>query len=201
MPPSQAPKTETKQPNVVNVGYHSTNYYALDINGGKLLVDCGWPDTLPQFTAQLRRKGIAPSDIKYILATHFHPDHAGLAEDFKKLGARLILVESQVGALRPALQVPPSKLPPSMTVSSSNNILVKFSESRQFLASIGLQGEIIATPGHSDDSVTLILDDGSAFTGDLPPRFAVPEDNALAKASWDAIDQHHIRRVYPAHGG
>ena len=201
MPPSQLPKTRSQPTNIVNVGYHSTNYYALDIHGGKLLVDCGWPNTLREFTAQLRRKGIAPSDITYILATHFHPDHAGLVEDFKKLGARLLLMESQIGALRPASQEPPSKMPASITVSGSSNVRLKFSESRQFLSSIGLAGEIIATPGHSNDGVTLILDDGSAFTGDLPPRFAVPEDNALAKASWDAIDQHHIRQVYPAHGG
>lgn len=184
----------------MNVGYHSTNYYALDILGGKLLVDCGWPDTFPQFTAQLKRKGISPTDIKYILATHFHPDHAGLVEDFKKLGARLILMESQVSALRPGPREPASKMPASITVSISNNVHLKFAESRQFLASIGLLGEIIATTGHSDDSVTLILDDGSAFTGDLPARFTLAEDNAQAKASWDAIDRHKIHRVYPAHG-
>ena len=69
--------------NIVNVGYHSTNYYALDILSGKLLVDCGWPGTLPQFRAELKRKDIAPSEIKYVLVTHFHPDHAGLVEEFK----------------------------------------------------------------------------------------------------------------------
>ncbi len=27
--------------NVINVGYDSTNYYALEVKGGKLLVDSG----------------------------------------------------------------------------------------------------------------------------------------------------------------
>jgi ribonuclease/clavin/mitogillin len=201
VPSSQELEIESQPVNVFNVGYRSTNYYALDIHRGKLLVDCGWPDTFRQFAAQLRRKGIAPSEIKFILATHFHPDHAGLVEDFKNLGARLILMESQVAALRPMRRAQASKMPASITVSSSNNIQLNFAESRQFLASIGLLGEIISTPGHSEDSVTLILDDGSAFTGDLPPRFAIAEDNALAKASWAALDRHNVRRVYPAHGG
>ena len=76
--------------NIVNVGYQSTNYYAMQIKDGKLLVDCGWPGTLPQFTAQLKRKDIAPGEIKYLLVTHFHPDHAGLTQELKKLGAKLI---------------------------------------------------------------------------------------------------------------
>ncbi len=188
-------------PNIVNVGYHSTNYYAIDVKGGKLLVDCGWPRTLPQFTAELKRKGIAPTEIKYILATHFHPDHAGLVEEFKALGARLILLESQTSALESDEPKPAGTIPSFVKTSSQNNIPLKFAESRGFLASLGLAGEIISTPGHSSDSVTLILDDGSAFTGDLPPRFIVAEDDAVAMASWAELDRHHVTKVFPAHGG
>ena len=64
--------------NILNVGYQSTNYYLIDIKSGKLLVDCGWPGTLPQFSAELKRKGVSIKDIKYFLVTHFHPDHAGM---------------------------------------------------------------------------------------------------------------------------
>lgn len=188
-------------PNIVNVGYHSTNYYAIDVKSGKLLVDCGWPRTLPQFTAELKRKGISPTDIKYILATHFHPDHAGLVEEFKALGAKLILLESQLGALQPVESKPGGSIPAFVQVSLENNVLLNFAESRQFLASLGLAGEIIWTPGHSSDSIALVLDDGSAFTGDLPPRFMVAEDDAAAMASWAELDRHHVTRIFPAHGG
>ncbi len=184
--------------NIVNVGYHSTNYYALGVKGGWLLLDCGWPGTMPQFTAEMKRKDISPSDIKYILATHFHPDHAGLVEEFKKLGAKLILLENQRDALQEA---DPSSVPSFVKVSGENNILLQSVESRKFLASLGLSGEIITTPGHSNDSVTLILDEGYAFTGDLPPRFIVREDDAVTKASWERIDAHSIKQIFPAHGG
>ncbi len=180
--------------NIVNVGYRSTNYYALDVQGGKLLVDCGWPGTLPQFTAELKRKGIAPGEIKYLLATHFHPDHAGLVEELKAFGATLILLESQAGAVSSK----PTK--GFVRVSANHNLFVKFSESRLFLASIGLQGEIISTPGHSDDSISLILDNGFVFTGDLPPRFMVADTDKVTRSSWDRIYSHKVSRIFPAHG-
>ncbi len=186
--------------NVVNVGYHSTNYYVLDIQDGCLLVDCGWPRTLPQFTAQLKRKGISASEIRYILATHFHPDHAGLVEEFKALGAKLVLMESQLDALHQAPADVLPKIPTFVTVSPQNNGELKFTESRQFLSGLGLAGEILPTPGHSDDSVSLLLDEGFAFTGDLPRRFAVAEDNEIARASWDRIYRQHITQIFPAHG-
>jgi endoribonuclease LACTB2 len=81
--------------NILNVGYDSTNYYLLDIKNGKLLVDCGWPGTLPKFLAVLKRKDVSPDEIKYLLVTHFHPDHSGLTQELKNLGASLILLESQ----------------------------------------------------------------------------------------------------------
>jgi len=99
--------------NIVNVRYHSTNYYALEINGGKLLIDCGWPGTLPQFTAELKRKGISPSEIHYILVTHFHLDHAALVQDFKNLGAKLILLESQIGFSEPMAKQIKAKICPT----------------------------------------------------------------------------------------
>jgi endoribonuclease LACTB2 len=187
--------------NILNVGYHSTNYYALEIKDGKLLVDCGWPGTFPQFSAELKRKGLAPAEIRYILVTHFHPDHAGLVQEFKNLGARLILLESQVGFIRPLNELNKRKNAPFLEIREGDNLILKFEDSRTFLGSLGLDGEVIPTPGHSDDSVTLILDEGFAFTGDLPPRFLVMEEDRPSRASWDRIYAHKVTRLFPAHGG
>jgi glyoxylase-like metal-dependent hydrolase (beta-lactamase superfamily II) len=186
--------------NIVNVGYHSTNYYALEIRDGKLLVDCGWPGTLPQFTAELKRKGILPAEIHYVLVTHFHPDHAGLVQEFKGLGAKLILMESQVDFVEPLKVLIKTKEIDYTEIRIDDNLVLKFAASRAFLTGLGIEGEIIPTPGHSPDSVTLILDDGSAFTGDLPPRFLLSEENQLGRESWDKIYQHNIKRIFPAHG-
>ena len=187
--------------NIVNVGYDSTNYYILDARGGKLLIDCGWPGTLPKFLAALKRKGVSVSEIKYLLVTHFHPDHAGLTQELKGLGIRLILLESQITFISSLTEFFKGKNFPYVEISQSDNLLLKFEESRKFLDGIGIHGEIISTPGHSDDSITLILDEGFAFTGDLPPRLMVSEEDHITRSSWDRIYQHKITRVFPAHGG
>jgi glyoxylase-like metal-dependent hydrolase (beta-lactamase superfamily II) len=186
--------------NIVNLGYQSTNYYAIQIKGGYLLIDCGWHNTFPQFAAEFKRKGISPQDVKYILVTHFHPDHAGLVEDFKKLGAKMILMESQVGFMDQLNDFFKSKNFPSFEIKQDDNFFLKLEDSRKFLASLGLDGEVISTPGHTDDSVTLILDEGFAFTGDLHPRLMVSEEDAVTKASWDKIYQYKITRIFPGHG-
>ena len=83
--------------NIVNVGYDSTNYYVIGGGKSRLLVDVGWPGTLGKLLANLKRKGIAIEEIKYLLATHYHPDHAGLVQEVKSKGVRLMVVEGQDG--------------------------------------------------------------------------------------------------------
>lgn len=187
--------------NILNVGYDSTNYYLLEIKGGKMLIDNGWPGTLPKFLSVLKRKDVSPDDIKYLLVTHFHPDHSGLTQELKNLGASLILLESQVDFTAAMDEMYKSKNLPYLEITQANNIPLKFAETRTFLASIGLEGSIVPTPGHSEDSVSLILDEGSAFTGDLAPRFLIPDEDHTSRQSWDRIYQHEIIRIFPAHGG
>jgi glyoxylase-like metal-dependent hydrolase (beta-lactamase superfamily II) len=186
--------------NIVNVGYDSTNYYLLETNSGKLLIDCGWPGTLPKLMAELKRKGVPIHEIKHLLVTHFHPDHAGITQDLKKLGIKLILLESQVSFVAPFADFFKGKNLPYLEITQNDNLHLQFEDSRKFMASIGLNGQILSTPGHSDDSISLILDDGSAFTGDLPPRFMVAEEDRVTQQSWDKIYQHKITRIFPAHG-
>src|SRR5476651_1745863 len=86
--------------NIVNVGYDSTNYYVLaDSIGPRLLIDVGWPGTLPKLRHECKRTGIQLSQIGHLLATHYHPDHAGLAQELKRLGIKLIVLENQLSAV------------------------------------------------------------------------------------------------------
>ena len=187
--------------NIINVGYDSTNYYAIEFKGGKLLVDCGSPGTLPKLMAELKRKGIALSEIKYLLVTHFHPDHAGLTQELKNQGVKFLLLEPQIDFIPQLTEFFKKKTYPYIEIKQNDNLILKLEESRKFLAGIGLSGEILHTPGHSDDSITLILDEGFAFTGDLHPRFMIPEEDQTSHQSWDKIYQHKITRIFPGHGG
>lgn len=187
--------------NILNVGYDSTNYYLLDAQDGKLLIDCGWPGTFPKFQAELKRKGVPIKEIKHLIVTHFHPDHAGLAQELKNLGIKLVLLESQVDFITPFNEFFKGKNLPYITITTNDNLVLKFAYSRTFLASIGIAGEVISTSGHTDDSITLLLDEGMAFVGDLHPIFAVSEEDHVTRASWDRIYQHKITKVFPSHGG
>ena len=89
---------------------------------------------------------------------------------------------------------------PYVEIGQKDNLILKLEESRPFLARLGLDREILNTPGHSDDSVTLILDEGFAFTGDLPARFMVAEEDRITRQSWDKIYEHRITRIFPGHG-
>ncbi len=186
--------------NIVNFGYRSTNYYVLADTAPRLLVDAGWPGTLGMMRQSCSRKGIRLEDIECQMVTHFHPDHAGLAEDLKRLGVRLIVVNTQLGGI-PLLSTyvkPGDKYTPIEVVGST---ILKVEETRTFLAGIGIEGEIISTPGHSDDSVTLVLDEGLAFTGDLTTPTAVPDDPSdLTYQSWAKIRAKGVHTVFPGHG-
>jgi glyoxylase-like metal-dependent hydrolase (beta-lactamase superfamily II) len=186
--------------NIVNVGYASTNYYAIDIKQGRLLVDCGWPGTLPLFTKVLQRKGVPIEEIKYLLVTHFHPDHAGLIQELKNQGIKFILPEIQAKFVPSFGEYFKGKSLPYVQIEQDDNLILPLGESRTFLARLDLDGELLHTPGHSDDSVTLVLDEGYAFTGDLHPAFMTIDD-PTTRASWDKIHQHKINRIFPGHGG
>jgi endoribonuclease LACTB2 len=186
--------------NIVNVGYDSTNYYVLGAGRNRLLVDVGWPGTLPKLQAMLKRKDITLQEIGYLLITHYHPDHAGLTQEVKAQGVRLIVLEQQLSAI-PLLKSYMKPVNPYVTITLHDNLQLRTGESRAFLTRIGIAGEIISTPGHSDDSVSLVLDEGVAFTGDLPPPGFVEERaSATVRQSWDALRALHVRIIYPGHG-
>lgn len=186
--------------NIVNVGYDSTNYYVLSDSRPRLLVDVGFPGTLPKLQHQCKRMGVVLTDIPYLLATHYHPDHAGLAQELKHIGIRLLVIDLQ----QDAIPVLGTYLKPEnhyLPIDPRDNVVISADESRAFLARIGIAGEIVATPGHSDDSVSLILDDGSAFTGDLPLPFAMDDETLhVLEESWNRLRARGVRTLYPGHG-
>jgi len=187
------------KPNIVNVGYDATNYYVLQTPAARLLVDVGWPGTLPRLLHTLKRTGFALSDLTHLLVTHYHPDHAGLAQELKQKGLQLIVLENQAAGIQTLKQYMKPKHG-YVEITLHDNLNVRSHESRPFLSSLGLQGEIILTPGHSDDSVTLILDMGVAFTGDLPPAALAGQLSPAVQQSWEQIRARGVRVAYPGHG-
>jgi glyoxylase-like metal-dependent hydrolase (beta-lactamase superfamily II) len=183
---------------IVNVGYRSTNYWVVSAGTSRLLVDIGWPGTLGMMKAALKKMDVPLREIRYALATHYHIDHAGLAEELKREGVPLLVLDVQVDAF-PIMKTWTKPWDNYVEITAEGNVTIAFEESRRLLSQIGISGEILHTPGHSDDSVSLLLDDGSVFTGDLPPE-AHSFDNPVALDSWRMLRERGAARIYPAHG-
>jgi glyoxylase-like metal-dependent hydrolase (beta-lactamase superfamily II) len=140
------------------------------------------------------------AEIRYGLASHYHIDHAGLAQELKQAGVSLLVLDVQLPAI-PAMAQWTKPQDHYVDISPEGSVVISEAESRPLLAEIGIGGEIVHTPGHSDDSVSLLLDDGAVFTGDLTPPMGVWEnDAAVVLKSWRRLYERGARRVYPAHG-
>jgi glyoxylase-like metal-dependent hydrolase (beta-lactamase superfamily II) len=185
---------------IVNVGYRSTNYWVVSAGRSRVLVDLGWPGSMGQMRASLQRKDVPMEELSYGLATHYHIDHAGLAQELKQAGVSLLVLDVQVQAmlLMKRWTKPQDNY---LDITMDDNVVISCSESRALLEGSGIPGQIVHTPGHSDDSVSLLLDDGSAFTGDLThPAFIEPEEAEVVMASWRLLREQGARRIYPGHG-
>jgi glyoxylase-like metal-dependent hydrolase (beta-lactamase superfamily II) len=188
------------QVSVVNVGYRSTNYWVISAGRSRVLVDLGWPGTMGAMRASLARADIPLAEIRYALATHYHIDHAGLAQDFKNAGVPLLLIDVQV----PFVPLMTRHIKPQdhfTEISMHGNVVISIPESRALLTSLGIAGEILHTPGHSDDSVSLLLDQGQVFTGDLTlPTMVGSEDPVVVRASWRLLKDRGATAVHGGHG-
>ena len=77
-------------------------------DGGVLLVDAGWePDgdveAWAGVAAQAEALGFAAGDVRVVVVTHEHIDHAGLAARWAREGARIVAGRAGMGALAAGL--------------------------------------------------------------------------------------------------
>lgn len=152
--------------------YSNTNTYLIEGEKGNLLFDTGWAGTFPQFCKTLKEQGHSVQDIDYILISHFHPDHYGIAEEIAEMGPTIIVMDVQKDYVHFMDYVFQNEGNISFRpVNDSKTRLLDIKDSRSFLDKLGIKGEVIHTPGHSDDSVSLWLDEGAVLVGDLNPLY------------------------------
>lgn len=185
---------------IVNVGYRSTNFWVISAGRKRLLVDLGWPGMFSTLEGNLKRMDIPLREITHGFATHYHMDHAGCAQDLKHAGMRLVVFDLQTPFIEPMAQVmkPSDHYTP---IASHDNLVATLDAGRSLLATLGIDGTFAHTPGHSDDSVSLVLADGSAFTGDLTwPQFAEEKDAETVNRSWELLRSLGATRIHAGHG-
>ena len=182
--------------------YGNTNTYFIKGTDGGILVDTDWAGTLPGFYRALKANQLSIKDIRYVFATHYHPDHMGLISELMRQGVQLLLFDAQIEFVHFPDQIfAKDKRLHYEPIAEENAVKLSCSASRDFLKRLGIQGEVLHTPGHSEDSVSLLLDDGTAIVGDLDPlpyMEAYPPEN-LRQKSWKQILSYHPKRILYAH--
>ncbi|HKS80273.1 MAG TPA: subclass B3 metallo-beta-lactamase [Candidatus Acidoferrales bacterium] len=86
--------------NIYYVGASDVTSFLIVTPAGDILLDGGFAETAPQIEANIRKLGFKLSDVKFILNSHAHYDHAGgLAELKRRTGAKLIAMSGDAPVL------------------------------------------------------------------------------------------------------
>jgi len=181
--------------------YQNTNCYLLPSDDGRglLAFDAGWPCSLHEYARAMKGTRYKFAQIRWAMASHFHLDHAGLVRDFQDAGIQCLLFENQGDSIDEMERIIAPKYKDYRRIRQDCFTKITTSESRAFLKSIGIQGEVIQTPGHSDDSVSLITDDHEVLIGDLYPESQIMADDLKSNQSWKKIRELEGRNIWPSH--
>lgn len=206
-------------PDVVLVNSPYASSYLVRGKYGWVMIDCDLPGCSKYIIKYINSLGISHTDIKFILLTHGHIDHAGSAAEMRKLSGAPIAMSSLDRDLVKTLNCVPKI---SGLFSKSRQILLKSVisylpkptflpdislENEHNLLRFGLEGAIIETPGHTNGSLTIVLDNGNAFVGDLFSKFKnkiVPnnfaDDQKKIAVSMNKLSVLKNYVFFPGHG-
>jgi len=194
--------------------------------GGAVLVDSGLPGSITAIGRVVRAAGLEWKDIKLIVLTHGHIDHAGSAVDLRRLTGAPVLYHAmethycmgEKPVLRPTrlfgrlFRMTGAIERPFPPVSAD----IPMDGKALDLQTLGLQGTVLHTPGHTPGSVSLLLPSGDALAGDLaasgillggialrsrPERPPFEEDPRLAARSLEELLSKGATRFHLGHGG
>lgn len=190
--------------NTYFVGTHGLSSVLITTPGGHVLIDGALPQSAPLIAKHVEQLGFKMSDVKVVLNSHVHYDHAGGIAELQKLsGAKIIASDKAVNALRTGkLDSTDPQVGYPLHYPGAEN--VEALGSRQSIEVGGVRFNVIHTPGHTPggtswrwqaceagrclnvvygDSLTAVSDDSFRFSGD--PRY--PNAAADLTASIAAI--------------
>jgi glyoxylase-like metal-dependent hydrolase (beta-lactamase superfamily II) len=158
--------------------------YLLESSGGLALQDCGPASCVPELKARLAERGLALRDLRQLLLSHIHLDHAGAAGVLVREHPGLQVHVSEIGA--PHL-VDPSSLERSARRLYGDEFEPLWGElapvPRENVHALGnrvLGLECFPSPGHASHHVCYVDSDGTLYAGDAagvriqPSTFVLP---------------------------
>ena len=180
--------------------------YVVETDDGPALFDCGPSVTIEALKAGLAAHGLKLAEIRHLLLSHIHFDHAGAAGVLVREQPALQVHVSEIGA--PHL-VDPSRLEASARRLFGDAFDTLWGELAPVPAeNVRVVGERVLglycfpTPGHASHHVSYLAGDGTLYAGDaagvriLPGRTVLPPtpppevDVELWLASLDKLAEH-----------
>jgi metallo-beta-lactamase class B len=129
--------------NIHYVGAAGVSAFLITTPAGSILLDGGLPETAAQITANIQALGFKPADIKYLLNSHAHFDHAGGLAELKALSrASLVASAGDAVALKAGGQAMPA-VPVDRIVNDGDTIQLG-----------GTTLIALVTPGHTKGCTT-----------------------------------------------
>ena len=158
--------------------------FVVETDDGPALYDCGPATCVPALKAGLAERGLELGDIRHLLLSHIHLDHAGAAGPLVREHPALQVHVSAVGA--PHLS-DPSRLEASARRLYGDSFDPLWgelapvpTENIRIVGDDVLGLECFPSPGHASHHVSMLHADGTLYAGDsagvriAPARFVQP---------------------------
>jgi glyoxylase-like metal-dependent hydrolase (beta-lactamase superfamily II) len=191
--------------------------YVIETEDGPALFDCGPSSCLERLRTVLRQRGLELQDLRHLLLSHIHLDHAGAAGVLVREHPTLQVHVSEVGA--PHL-VDPSRLEASARRLYADTFDTLWGElapvPQQNIRVVGtdvLGLECFPSPGHASHHVCYLSGDGTLYAGDaagvrlqpdrtvLPPTPPPDFDLEAWNRTIDEIEKRKPSRLALVHFG
>lgn len=200
------------------IGYSNST---LILNGdNSVLVDTGVRGNLKSFKVWFRQHKLKPASIKLIILTHTHYDHTGNLIPLKRYtGAKVLVHKNEYKNLKDGYTPVPKGQGryPRFISEVGRKFFPRFASPEPFITDLvnenefdlkdyGINGKVIATPGHSAGSQSVLMGDtlisGDTFVnmrnGQIFPPFA--DEPQVLLDTWQKIFDLDVKIVYPGHG-
>lgn len=191
--------------------------YLVETSDGLAVFDCGPASALPALEAGLRERGVGLADVRHLLLSHIHLDHAGAAGAIVREHPHIQVHVSAIGA--------PHLVDPSRLEASARRLYGSaFDELWGELAPVPEEnvhvvgGEAVGlacfpSPGHASHHVCFAHEDRTLYAGDAagvriaPSRLVLPPtpppdiDVAAWYATLDELERRAPKQLALVHFG
>lgn len=173
--------------NIYFAGIHSASTHLIDTEEGLILLDPGYKESLWIVLENIRKLGLDPMEIKIILLSHGHVDHAGAAAELKALtGAKIYLGKGDLPMVRGEeesswareLQCGFDYFEPDVLLEDGDTVTLGNTAIR-----------CLSTPGHTEGTMSFFFD---ATDGIRTLRAGMHGGLGLNTLTKEYLEEHHL---------